>query len=1475
MPGNLLQKKTKLFTVADFSNTEAGEEAKATPAADTQAAYSDFDGTATSHTEAPARLGDIAVLPAGITARVPAVRPDEESTGESPRFATESVQEEPPSVFAGHSSGVDNADHSPDRAKPPDDEAASLPLTIRPISAAGAPAEAAAFSGEESHTTAAAAVNADAVISSELDTNTSGTLRFIASGTSWTASFSGVSRISIVNGPINIAPKEFTLEGGSGSRVTILGGGANRLRAGATSSNSRLVLKGNITASGLEINGTNANAANNLQIGQNASAHDVTMQKGAYAQVLAGGRMTNIAINGTASLKTAGQSYVSGVTISGTQSETASAMINGEGHDFKVHAGARLDVGMNGAVRDVTVNSGGILQAADGGSVSNVTLSAGAAASAVRDGKLTGVTVNNGAELYISGGSAASATVNGGGVMNVAARDGSYATVNSGGIQYITGGNGAHATLKAGAVQHARGGYASNATISSGAIQYVSAGALASGAVISGGVQHVSGGQAQLASIYTGGIQEVYTGNAGAATVYSGGTQNVSGGTADAATVNSGGIQNVGNGQAYNTTVHGTQNISGGQAAGAKISSGGIQNVIDGNADAATVNAGGTQNISGGQAYNVIIHGVQNVSGGEAAGAKISSGGVQNVIDGNADAATVDAGGIQNISGGHAHNAALLGVQNISGGEAGGVKIGNGGIQNISSGGLAGETAISSGGTQNVAGGNAEATQIGAGGIQNIRDGMAESSVINGTQNIYGGTDDQAAVFSGGIQNVYGGTANGTAIQAGGIQNVQGGTVNHVTVKSAGIQNTYAGTAVGTTVESGGLVSVRADGAAENMTIQYGGSAVIAAGVLAGAIRLAGYLELQSGADSSAAYVTLDMTGRRSADGVMVNRVDLLANGLTQIQNAAGLGRGSYLLAGGAASYTAALNCTGMEAGSAFTQIALAGRYSGAASGNNRSVLQKDSGGNLVLFVHERYVLLGNGNMEAIADDDSYTDMRSGEASGGYYAELRAGQNYDNLIFMGRSNADVTGTLELKITGAELNWDVAGGGYNGSTRDISVTVTGNATLNEFFYGGSIITKTAGRDTVIDGNINVAVESGFVNAEFIGGSRVLASSNRLHTVTGSINIHVSGGQFEAGKSAFMGGYVYGNNINDTLCLKVSGGVSVDWSGGVYTGTVTDGYALYLGALVSRRARAEVRGGTSISVTRGSIHTVNGGGWAEQNGVSHVYGGVSITVSGTGSVETVYGGGASALSGGNALVDGSVTITVTGGNVERIFGGGYAPATGSSVVTGDVNISVSGGTVGRISSGGSGNATVGGNATVTISGNAEIAGRVSGSGVNGTSTLILADYGGRDGSFRAEITGFDALAFTGTTSVSLTAPGLNLSGVRNWQFSLAGRTDNTGAMLDWQNGTNDFTGDYVDLLLASEQAGLDSWLLLGTASPSSVLAGIEDAIFRVKVDNGPWYELRWNETIATGAFAGWGVGIDTDENGSTMLKFSSLA
>ena len=568
MPGNLLQKKTKLFTVADFSNTEAGEEAKATPAADTQAAYSDFDGTATSHTEAPARLGDIAVLPAGITARVPAVRPDEESTGESPRFATESVQEEPPSVFAGHSSGVDNADHSPDRAKPPDDEAASLPLTIRPISAAGAPAEAAAFSGEESHTTAAAAVNADAVISSELDTNTSGTLRFIASGTSWTASFSGVSRISIVNGPINIAPKEFTLEGGSGSRVTILGGGANRLRAGATSSNSRLVLKGNITASGLEINGTNANAANNLQIGQNASAHDVTMQKGAYAQVLAGGRMTNIAINGTASLKTAGQSYVSSVTISGTQSETASAMINGEGHDFKVHAGARLDVGMNGAVRDVTVNSGGILQAADGGSVSNVTLSAGAAASAVRDGKLTGVTVNNGAELYISGGSAASATVNGGGVMNVAARDGSYATVNSGGIQYITGGNGAHATLKAGAVQLARGGYASNATISSGAIQYVSAGALASGAVISGGVQHVSGGQAQLASIYTGGIQEVYTGNAGAATVYSGGTQNVSGGTADAATVNSGGKQNIGGGQAYNENIHGEQKVSGGERSG-------------------------------------------------------------------------------------------------------------------------------------------------------------------------------------------------------------------------------------------------------------------------------------------------------------------------------------------------------------------------------------------------------------------------------------------------------------------------------------------------------------------------------------------------------------------------------------------------------------------------------------------------------------------------------------------------------------------------------------------------------------------------------------------------------------------------------------------------------------------------------------------------------------------------------------------
>ena len=307
----------------------------------------------------------------------------------------------------------------------------------------------------------------------------------------------------------------------------------------------------------------------------------------------------------------------------------------------------------------------------------------------------------------------------------------------------------------------------------------------------------------------------------------------------------------------------------------------------------------------------------------------------------------------------------------------------------------------------------------------------------------------------------------------------------------------------------------------------------------------------------------------------------------------------------------------------------------------------------------------------------------------GHYAKIVAG----SVVANKGGTAIVHGNTTLAMAGGTAHDDLIGGGmvenaatlpkdstssYNlNITGDSSVKVTGGEALGEVIGGNYVKTSTAG----LENSAKVANSSVTINGGKFAGVDVSAS--KAQYIIGGSKTNASG------------------TGNATTLVEGNSSVLIDGDVTIEDGALIGGSQAKAGNGAQSKATATVKGNSSVTVNKGTLAGVIGGGIAEtyaQNGTaeSNVEGTSSVAINGgkvTGnSIETgavasntrklsaaVVGGGLANDKGSTATV-GSTSVTIADGTINgKVVAGGAAVNGGSSTVNGDTLLTMTGGKV----------------------------------------------------------------------------------------------------------------------------------------------------------------------------------------------------
>lgn len=370
----------------------------------------------------------------------------------------------------------------------------------------------------------------------------------------------------------------------------------------------------------------------------------------------------------------------------------------------------------------------------------------------------------------------------------------------------------------------------------------------------------------------------------------------------------------------------------------------------------------------------------------------------------------------------------------------------------------------------------------------------------------------------------------------------------------------------------------------------------------------------------------------------------------------------------------------------------------------------------------------------------------------GHYAKIVAG----SVVANKGGTAIVHGNTTLAMAGGTAHDDLIGGGmvenattlpkdstssyHLNITGDSSVKVTGGEALGEVIGGNYVKTSTAGLENsakvanssvTINGGKFAGVDDSTNKAQYIiGGSKTNASGTGSATtlVEGNSSVLIDG-DVEIKDGALIGGSQAkaGNGAQSEATATVTGNSSVTVNKGTLAGVIGGGIAETYAQNVTAKSIVEgtssvaINGGkvTGNSIETGAVESntgklsaaVVGGGLANDKGSTATVGSTSVTIAdGTINGKVVAGG--AAVKGGSSTVKGDTRLTMTDGKVDGdLIGGGFVDmnnATDNKAnVNGSTHITVSGGSLvdAEIIGGGSvrnanGTANVTGDTHVTV-------------------------------------------------------------------------------------------------------------------------------------------------------------------------------
>lgn len=273
----------------------------------------------------------------------------------------------------------------------------------------------------------------------------------------------------------------------------------------------------------------------------------------------------------------------------------------------------------------------------------------------------------------------------------------------------------------------------------------------------------------------------------------------------------------------------------------------------------------------------------------------------------------------------------------------------------------------------------------------------------------------------------------------------------------------------------------------------------------------------------------------------------------------------------------------------------------------------------------------------------------------GHYAKIVAG----SVVANKGGTAIVHGNTTLAMAGGTAHDDLIGGGM----------VENAATLPE--------ESTSGHNLNITGDSSVKVTGGEALGEVIGGNYVKTSTSRVNSAkVDNSSVTITGGTFaDVDDSKNKAQYIIGGSKtnasgtgNATTLVEGNSSVLIDGDVDIKDGALIGGSQAKAGNGAQSKATATVKGNSSVTVNKGTLAGVIGGGIAEtyaQNGTAE-----SI-VEGTSSVD-INGGNVT----GNSIETGAVASN-TGKLSAAVVGGGLANDTGSTATVGSTRVTIAAG------------------------------------------------------------------------------------------------------------------------------------------------------------------------------------------------------
>ena len=683
--------------------------------------------------------------------------------------------------------------------------------------------------------------------------------------------------------------------------------------------------------------------------------------------------------------------------------------------------------------------------------------------------------------------------------------------------------------------------------------------------------------------------------------------------------------------------------------------------------------------------------------------------------------------------------------------------------------------------------------------------------------------------------------------------------------------------------------------------------------------------------------LSIDVSGYAAdTDTVMIDNLAAIAGASLTLAAGATPAFGSYKLAGNAADFTGTVTAASFLSGN-FVWNGTGYNTLADAAGNYYD-LARNAADELVLTVSAAYVppadwgsativsLLSTGaDVSSLADhggfiadgnvsvvcDASYAGkvLHGGPGTGDFAGNVWLVLKHEaGTMFGGGDNRAMTGTVNLTAEAGTRIYNLFGGGDNASTGAVNLEFRdGNV---NYLYGGGLRGN-------VNGDIGIAMRSGSVWKLFGGGAEGDVTGNisldlsgggitsvlyggGIGSVTGDIVLNIGSGVDFSARPNIYGGTLNGytgalNSTKGGQAAVTAASITMNLTGASLLGLVHGGsYNSSVAALVSR-----VTNDITINVS-GATHQTGptgwlfGGGFANGAGAQDYVGGTcSVNVSGGSDLNYVLGGGR-AEKGGTANAGGA-NISISGGIFrKRLHGGGFANSSGSTAqVLGDVSITVDTSQdrttfLDAVYAGGyaldGANADVSGGARVTFTGsgaNLTFDGNLYGTGrssggnasavVAGISTLAFTDY---TGDFNAAVRNFDAIEFSGGTSVTLTKREADAA-VNSYTFNLSGRNSSelSTAMVSRLSGNWNFTGASAARIIDLGDGALF------TGSGSLLLVDATPELLNFADDGG--FTLRYGADSDT-LFAGaanwtafrdreWKLGID---NGQLSLHWQPV-